>query len=43
MVIRRRDQVEHKSGIKFRKRDGSELEESDRTARSESVLGRRWR
>lgn len=43
VVIRHHDQVEHKTGTKPRRREGSELKESDRTTRSESVLGRRWR
>ena len=43
VVVRHRDQVEHKMGMKFRRREGSELKESDRATRSESVLGRRWR
>ena len=43
VVIRHRDQVEHKTGTKSRRREGSELKESDRATRSESVLGRRWR
>lgn len=43
LVIRHCDQVEHKAGMKFRRREGSELQESDRATRSESVLGRRWR
>jgi len=29
--------------MKFRRREGSELNLSDRTTRSKSVLGRRWR
>ncbi len=41
MVIRHIDPVEHKAGMKFRRREGSELRESNRAARSESVLGRR--
>ncbi len=43
VVIRHHDLVEHKTGAKSHRREGSELNEFDRTARSESVLGRRWR
>lgn len=43
VVIRHHYQVEHKAGMEFRRREGSELRESDRTTRSESVLGRRKR
>lgn len=43
VVIRHYYQVEHKTGMKFRRTEGSELKESDRATRSESVLGRRWR
>jgi hypothetical protein len=41
VVIRHINPVEHKAGMKFRRREGSELRESDRATRSESVLGRR--
>ena len=40
MVIRHIDPVKHKAGMNFRRREGSELKESDRATRSESVLGR---
>jgi len=43
VVIRHIDPVEHKAGMKFRRREGSELRESDRATRSESILGRRKR
>jgi hypothetical protein len=34
VVIRHYDQVEHKTGMKFRRREGSELKEFDRATRS---------